>query len=245
MAPILQIGDRTISTENILPQLASYQMMPQLLRENIIDQAIAPISCTDEEVAAAREQFYEQNQLIDETIQQSWLHHHGMNLEFLETIFIPRLLKIEKFKCQTWNHKLESCFLQHKHALDRVIYSIIRVEDAGMAQELYFRLEEKEQSFFDVARSYSQGPEAQVGGIVGPVELGLVHPELAPLLRISQSGQLWHPIPLEGWWLIIRLENLIPAKLDRLMRQRLLRELFEVWVQEQMQSLHPLEAIAL
>ncbi|MEG4498874.1 peptidylprolyl isomerase [Microcoleus sp. F10-C6] len=233
-AVLLQIRNRTFSGEEIVPRLASYQMLPQLYRESIIDEAIAPIDCTAEEIANVRQQFYEQNQLIDETTQQIWLKQHGMSREFLETVFIPRLLKIEKFKHQTWHHKLESYFLQRKRSLDRVIYSLIRVKDAEIARELYFRIQEKEQSFAELAREYSQGPEAQVNGILGPAELGTIHPNLAHLLTISGPGQLWHPIRIEEWLVIVRLETLIPAQFDVAIRQRLLRELFEKWVQEQM-----------
>ncbi|MEG4858940.1 peptidylprolyl isomerase [Microcoleus sp. K1-B6] len=233
-AVLLQIRNRTISGEEIVPRLASYQMLPQLYRESIIDEAIAPIDCTAEEIVNASQQFYEQNQLIDETTRQIWLQQHGMSLEFLETVFIPRLLKIEKFKHQTWHHKLESYFLKRKRSLDRVIYSLIRVKDAEIARELYFRIQEKEQSFAELAREYSQGPEAQVNGILGPAELGTIHPNLAHLLTISGPGQLWHPIRIEEWLVIVRLETLIPAQFDVAMRQRLLRELFENWVQEQM-----------
>lgn len=234
MTAVYQLNDNTINGEEILPKLISYQMMPQLRRESIIDRAIAPISYTGEELANALQQFYEQNQLSDNDRLQVWLDHHSMSQEFLETVFIPRLLKIEKFKHQKWNHQLESYFLQHKRALDRAIYSLIRIKEEGMAKELYFRLQENEQSFAEVARQYSQGLEAQLHGIIGPVELGTMHPELANLLAISEPGQLWHPIPLEQWLVIVRLEKLIPAQLNVSMRQRLLRELFETWIQEQM-----------
>lgn len=234
MTTALQLGNQTIQEEDILPRLVNYRMMPQLRRENIIDEAIADIHYTEEELAIARQQFYEQNQLLEATEQQVWLTYHSMNRTFLETVFIPRLLKIEKFKHQQWDHTLESYFLKRKHALDAAIYSLIQVQDAEMAEELYFRIHENEQSFAEVARQYSQGPEAQVNGIVGPIELGIMHPVLAHLLTISQPGQLCPPTPVGNWILIVRLERLIPAQLDISMRQRLLCERFEAWVSEQM-----------
>ncbi|HEY9629805.1 MAG: peptidylprolyl isomerase [Oscillatoriophycideae cyanobacterium NC_groundwater_1537_Pr4_S-0.65um_50_18] len=223
----------SIQEADLIPRLASYQMLPQIRRERIIDEAIAPILCSEAEITKACQQFYEQNQLIDETTRQDWLTQQEISLGFLETILIPRLLKIEKFKHQTWNHKLESYFLQRKSDLDRVIYSLIQIQDAEMAEELYFRIYENEQSFAEVAHKYSQGSEAQVNGIIGPVELGTQHPALAYLLAISQPGQLWHPVPVDEWLLIVRLEKLLPAQLNISMRQRLLQELFEAWVQEQ------------
>ncbi|HEY9667798.1 MAG TPA: peptidylprolyl isomerase [Coleofasciculaceae cyanobacterium] len=83
-----------------------------------------------------------------------------------------------------------------------------------------------------LAKEYSQGSEAQSGGIIGPVELGSIHPDLTQLLSISQLGQLWPPLSLEEWQLIIPHEKLIPAQLNESMIQRLLNELFENWLQE-------------
>lgn len=236
MAQALQIGNRTITAEEIIPMLASYQMLPQLLRESIIDQAIAPFSCTSEETASACEQFYQRCHLTDKTQQHAMLSRYGISQEQLE-VLTTRRLRIEKFKQATWGNKLESYFLKRKGQLDRAIYSLIRIKDQEIAQELYFRIQEAEQSFVELALTYSQGPEAQTGGSVGPVELGSLHPNLARLLHVSQPGQLWSPRPLGEWLVIVRLEKLIPAQLNEFMRQRLLRELFEAWLQEQLGQL--------
>ncbi|MBW4630404.1 MAG: peptidylprolyl isomerase [Iphinoe sp. HA4291-MV1] len=234
MTTILQFGNRTITTEEVIPLLSSYQMLPQLLRESIIDQAIASIECSSEELANAYQQFYQQNQLTSETQQQAWLERYCNSQNDLGEALIVRMLKIEKFKRATWGNKLESYFLKRKGQLDQVVYFLIRTKDKGIAEEVYFRLQEREQTFAELAYEYSQGPEAQTGGIIGPVELGTIHPNLAQLLSISQPDQLWSPTPLGEWLLIVRLEKLIPAQLNDSMRRRLLRELFETWLQEQL-----------
>lgn len=95
MTTALQVSNCMLQEQEILLRLINYQMMPQLRRESIIDQAIAEIYCTEEELAIARQQFYEQNQMLEENKQQVWLKYHSMTQEFLETSFIPRLLKIE------------------------------------------------------------------------------------------------------------------------------------------------------
>ena len=219
-----------------MPLLASYQLLPQLLHESIIDQAIAPFSCTPEEITHACQQFYQQHQLTSEAEQQAWLGHHNINQQQLEFI-TTRKLRIEKFKQATWRHKLESYFLKRKGQLDRAIYSLIRTKNRDLAHELYFRLQEGEQTFAELAKQYSQGAEAHSAGIVGPVELGSLHHQLARLLTISQLGQLWSPIPLGEWLVVVRLEKLIPARLDEAMQQRIIQELFEAWLQEQLQQL--------
>lgn len=235
MTTLLKIGTRTITAEEIIPLLASYQMIPQLLRESIIDTAIAPFRCSLEETTAACQQFYQQHQLNSEAQQQAMLARYGMSQEQLE-VMTTRRLRIEKFKQATWGNKIESYFLQRKRQLDRAIYSLIRTKDSGIAKELYFRIQEGEQSFAQLARAYSQGVEAQTNGIVGPVELGTLNLSLQKLLAISQPNQLWQPISLGEWLVIVRLEKLIPAKLDEFMRQRLLHELFDAWIQEQLKK---------
>ena len=233
MDAVLRVGDRVITAQEIIPLLVGYQLLPSLLREIIIDQAIAPFSCTPEEIAQTTQQFYEQNKITDETAKIAWASQRGMTSAQLEALAIRGLL-IEKFKQATWGHKLESYFLSRKGNLDRVIYSLIRTQDPGIAQELYFRIQEGEQSFAELAREYSQGSEAQTGGMVGTVELSTPHPVLAQMLRLSQPGQLCPPTRIGEWLLIVRLEKFIPAQLDASMRQRLLNECFSTWLSEQL-----------
>ena len=236
MTVVLQIGDRTITAEEVLPLISGYQMLPQLLRELIIDQAIAKIELTPEETLAACTQFYQQQQIDSEEAQQAWLRRFGMTQPQLEAL-ATRGLRIDRFKQATWGPKLESYFLTRKGQLDKVIYSLIRTQDLGIAQELYFRIHEGEQSFAELARDYSQGPEAQTDGLIGPVELSVPHPTLAQILSLSQPGQLAPPTRVGEWLVIVRLEKFMPAQLDDSMRRRLLNERFEAWLQEQLDQI--------
>ncbi len=236
MSVALQIAGRTITAEEVLPLMAGYQMLPQFVQEILIDQAIASIACTPEESAAAQQQFYAQKQITSAEEQQAWLQRYGMTQAQLESLS-TRELRVEKFKHSTWASKLESYFLSRKNQLDRVIYSLIRTQDIGIAQELYFRILESEQSFAELARIYSQGPEAQTDGLIGPVELSVPHPTLAQLLSLSQPGHLNPPTRVGEWLVLVRLEKFIPAQMDDAMRQRLLNECFGTWLQEQLGQL--------
>ncbi|WP_448603888.1 peptidylprolyl isomerase [Thermoleptolyngbya sp.] len=235
MGHVLQIGNRSVTSEELPSLLAGYQMLPQLVQEVLIDEAIAPITCAEEELIGARDQFYAQHQIVDEATRQQWLNRHGMTLAQLDAL-ATRSLRIEKFKEATWGPKLESYFLERKSKLDKVIYSLIRTQDMGIAQEIYFRVMEGEQSFAELARVYSQGPEAQTDGLIGPVELSVPHPQLAHMLSISQPGQLWPPHRIGEWIVIIRLEKFIPAQMDEPMRRRLLNESFNQWLQQQLEQ---------
>ncbi|MBE9050262.1 peptidylprolyl isomerase [Nostocales cyanobacterium LEGE 11386] len=242
MAQILQFGNHRISTAEIFPVLAGYQMLPQLCRFLIIDQAItslssanAPYSLTIEENTNAIEQFYQKNQITTPEARASILKHYGMSEAQLAAL-ATREIRIEKFKIATWGAKLESYFLQYKPQLDKVIYSLIRTSDFEVAQELYFRIKAGEQTFAESAKEYSQGQEAQTGGLLGPVPINQPHLEIAQKLAISQPGQLWPPMRLDNWIVIIKLEKLISAQLDDATRSTLLNHLFEQWLTQEMEK---------
>ncbi|PSR13332.1 peptidylprolyl isomerase, partial [filamentous cyanobacterium CCP3] len=71
---------------------------------------------------------------------------------------------------------------------------------------------------------------------IGPVELSVPHPALSRILAISQPGQLWPPTRVGEWFVVVRLEKFLPARLDDATRQRLTDELFNTWLQEQVQT---------
>jgi nucleoside-diphosphate-sugar epimerase len=81
-----------------------------------------------------------------------------------------------------------------------------------------------EATFAALASEFSEGPERETGGLLGPIPLNQLHPGMAKLLQVSRPGQLWPPRALQGWAMIVRLELLQGAIFDPAMQQRLLLE---------------------
>ena len=235
MSEFLQIGNFQIPREQLEPLLVRYQILPGLLRELAIDRVIVDVECTAVENAQAIQQTFERYQLTSNEQIQQWLETQGLTREQLEDIAV-RQFKIEKFKQENWANKIEAYFLKRKGQLDKAIYSLIRTSDIGIAQEVYFRLIDGEQTFEEAARQYSQGAEAQTGGLVGPVELSTPHPAIAQLVATQPIGQICQPIKLDQWFVIIRPEQVLRSQLDEPMRQRMMNELFQTWLQAQMRS---------
>jgi parvulin-like peptidyl-prolyl isomerase len=222
-----------LTGEALFALLNQYGMMPQFQRELLIDDAIASITLDPEAMHLASKQFYQQHKIDSDATLKTWMQRQGLDQAQLNHL-ITRSAKLNIFKQATWGHKLESYFLQRKPQLDQVVYSLLRVKEPGIAQELFFRIQNGEQPFAEIARAYSQGPEAETGGIIGPMELSTPHPTLAKMLAVSQPGQLLPPTRLNEWIVIVRLEQLVAAQFDAAMQQRLLTELFERWVKEQL-----------
>lgn len=216
MTTVLKIANQQLTGEELIYFLSSSHLLPQVLREVIIEQAIAPIDYTPDELQSVYQQL--QNQRNSD--------------ENLEAIAI-RQLKIYKFQQINWGHQVESYFLSQRQSLERASFSLIQISDAGIAQEIYFRLTEGEQTFADLAKQYSQGLEAQNGGCVGTLKLSRLHPKLAEILRTSEPGEISPLLYLEKIFIIVRLEKFFPAQLNKEIHQELLQELFEKWLQEQ------------
>jgi parvulin-like peptidyl-prolyl isomerase len=232
MTVVLQVRGQSIESHQIVSLLANYQLLGQFVRDLIIDQEIKDITCTPEELEAGYKSLYAQHQLKTEQQLATWLEQRQISRQQMG-LLIERSLRIEKYKQITWGNKLETYFLSRKADLDRVIYSLIRVKDGNMAQELYFRLKEEEQTFAELAAKYSQGIEAQTQGILGPIEMSRVDLPLAQLLLTSPIGQISTPRQIGEWLVIVRLEKLIPAQMDQVMSQNLLTEMFNTWLQSE------------
>jgi parvulin-like peptidyl-prolyl isomerase len=240
MTESLQVESNPLIENKILLLLHRYQLMPQFLQGIIIDQAITKFSCTDQERQVAIEEFYQQHQFSSPQVQQAWAVSQGFTQEQIEEMALRPVL-IEKFKQATWKPQVESYFVNCRSRFDQVIYSLIRTQDYGLAQEVYFRIQEKEQSFSELARQYSTGVEAYTGGVSGPVLLSKLHPVIAKILSLSQLQHVWLPIRIEEWFLIIRLEKFLKAQLDESMQRYLIDEMFGNWLQQQMQQVDSLQ----
>ncbi len=122
---------------------------------------------------------------------------------------------------------MPSYFLKRKTFLDRASYYLLRVKDKDLADELFLRINEKEASFNNLAIEYSEGPESKMGGFLPLSPIANIHPELARVIQISKSGDIWPPIKIEKWWIILKLEELQTAKYEDKLISSLALELGE------------------
>ncbi|MEM6521200.1 MAG: peptidylprolyl isomerase [Cyanobacteria bacterium P01_D01_bin.71] len=232
---LLKVGDRILTSDQLVPLLSKTNLLSRLIEEVIVDDAIGDVALTPEETQAAEAEFCQRHKITNPQEANAWAQKQYSTPDLIKTSAI-REKKLAKFKTTTFAKDLESHFLQRKSRLDRVIYSLIRTSQLGLAQELYFRIHDDGQPFADLAQQYSEGQEAKTGGLIGPVELSVPHPALAGLLSVSKPGQIWPPKRVGEWYIVVRLEKFLPAQMDASTQQRLLDELFQTWMREQVQN---------
>jgi PPIC-type PPIASE domain len=234
--PLKRLCKNAMSGEEAIDLLQKFWMLPQFQRELILDAELASVNCSQEELFSAYKTFYQKYQINSDTDRADWLTRNKCTLAQFEHSII-RKIKLDRFKQVTFGHKVESYFLQRKNQLDRAIYSLLRVKDPHLAQELFFRIQDREATFIELVKQYSGGQEADVGGVVGPHELSIPHPILAKKLSSLQPGELSPPLQVADWFVVVRLEKILPAQLDKLMQTRLIDELYEQWLQARLHEL--------
>ena len=215
-----------------LAELRRHNLLQTLLQRQVVAEAVAGEQLDPEQLQQAREQFLRQNGLESDESLQAFLLGNGFREEDLSwQIALP--LRIRAHCNDHFRHKAEAHFLSRKNQLDQVVYSLLRVKDGFLARELYLRIDAGEANFADLASQFSEGPEQQTKGIVGPVPLTQAHPALAERLRTTTAGLLMQPFQIAEWWLVARLESYTPASFDEATAQRMASELFDQWVREE------------
>ena len=212
-----------------IDQLRKIDLLETLVRYYLIEEIAKSLTPPEELIEEVLSRHCEQKQLNNDTELNKWLReNHLTRNELIHQLSLP--LRLSKLADIRFGIQAESRFLQRKEELDQVIYSLVRVQDSGMAYELYLQLEANEASFENLAAEHSEGPEQRSGGKVGPGSLKQAHPRLQQLLRTATPGVVQEPILIEQWWVVARLDERQEASFNDAMRQRMANELLQDWL---------------
>ena len=215
--------------------LADRQLLRPALRADLMLRTLATVPLTEEEQTQALSSFAQQQGIGDSDALNAHRARQGLTIAALHQL-AEQPLRLQRYCADVFSPKAETRFLDRKTALDRVVYSLLRLPEAGLARELYLRIADGEADFADLAQRYSQGPEQQTRGIVGPVPIEQAHPELVRRLRSHPPGRLLEPFRIESWWLVLRVESITPANFDDRTRDAMTRELFDDWLEQELEQ---------
>lgn len=137
---------------------------------------------------------------------------------------------LELFAASHFSEQVEREFLEKKEALDLIEYSLIRVQDEDLCNEIYHQITEDNVSFRELSNRYGEGPESSNSGMIGPVPINKAHPELASRLRTSPVNTVSRPFKVDKWWLIARVNAVKPATLDPETTSLIQRDLTARWL---------------
>ena len=222
---------RLLSDSDVLSLVRRMELETKLLRRHLEEEIIALVPLEDSWLEECRSSF------LNGRSQDDFLQQKGWNSTDLD-LHLRRPEALRRFAYQRFAPGLEESFLASKGSRDQVIYSLLRVKDYALARELWIRLEEDETTFADAARQFGEGPEADRQGVIGPLPIGALQPALLQdILRTLKAGELSPPIALGEWHLLLRLEKLTPARLDDQVREQMLQEALDQFLDDRVSKI--------
>lgn len=209
--------------EELIRQLRQYELLDPLVKAIAEDEFVMNYELDTGEACIsdrqAQEFLVKELNLTDGNQLDDWRQSHGLVEDDLFWSYAHRLHKKYCVINQLLKGSGEALFLRYKDRLDRILYSLVRVESEDLAHALYFAIENNEIDFGDAAATHSAGPEAKTQGIIGPVDLTTPHPEIAARLRTASPRQLFPPFRADEWHVIIRLEYRFDSEYDEKTRR--------------------------
>ena len=147
---------------------------------------------------------------------------HNLNKEIYKLASLKKL-SLDKFKSQA-----EKIFeIKKDYYYDQYFYSLLRNKNKRQIYEFYYQIESRESSINDLSKEHSSGSEKSKLGIIGPINLVNINPEIAKILKSSKDSIINEPIEIYNEWYLIQRENFVPAIYSEYYENQICMELLE------------------
>ena len=215
-------------SDEFINLLRKNNLLNQFLKNFITDIICSKVDL-NVNIEALNKDFCKKNNLVEEKALLQNLSFRGINMDDHKRN-LENSEKIKLIASQEFSKNAETEFINTKTLLDQYTYSLITVKESDLAHELYLQIDSKESDFSELARQYSSEANTNKNGVIGPQSLGNVHPLLKEKLLTAKINELLNPFQVDKWWVILRLEEKIEAKLDDYLRSKITLSLFDKWV---------------
>ena len=218
VSPLPPVSSLPSSLNELVDELARYELLDPLIKEQAEAYFVSEYQLQEDQACTSDRQAIEflneqYNFKSDEQF-AAWRASHNLSNDEDLYNYAHHSHKKNAVMLDLLDGSGESLFLRYKDRLDRVLYSLIRVESEDLAFALYYAIESGEKEFGDAAAEHSIGPESKTQGIIGPVDLTTPHPEIAARLRTATPRQLFSPFQADQWHAVVRLDYRFDSEYD-------------------------------
>ena len=141
---------------------------------------------------------------------------------------IFKLASLKKLSLEKFSNQAEKIFETRKdYHYDQYFYSLLRNKNKRQIFEFYYQIESNESSINDLSKKYSSGSEKSKLGMIGPVNLVNINPEIAEILKSSKDSIINDPIEINNEWYLLQREKYIPAIYSEFYENKICMELLE------------------
>ena len=230
-AAVVWLDDQAIPAKTLVGLIRRQGQIPNLVRELVLDQALASVAISETEEAELLNAFRAERQLEGDEAFVAFLQASHLNEALLRQM-VTRPQKVVRYREERWGPRANSLYLQHKERYDLVTYRRLQCSNADVMQEVFFRLKDREESWESLAQQFAGG-DPTATGLVGPVPVGNIEEAVLTTLRQQGPGRVCRPISLGDQVVIAELVAFQPSEFNDELRTRILREEFDSWLQEE------------
>lgn len=215
-------------------QMSIREVCCQIMYARIIEQAANTrnITVTSEEINLEAEEIRRVKRLEKALDTIAWLEEEISSTDEWE-IAIRKKLLAKKLARELFDPEAELYFNQNRLNYERfVVYQLV-VPYEKLAQELFYRIEEEEISFYQAVHLYDIDEQRRnVCGYEGEVHRRDYPPDMAAAIFKNPItvGELIGPIRSEQGYHLFIIENYQPAELTSEIRQEIIDRLFQQWL---------------
>lgn len=237
--------DRILEIDSILPEqivqhLKLSRQMPRVLKD-VINQKIIEqkaqeenITIEEPELQAAADRFRLEHDLITSQDTLTWLKKYNLSVTEFEELIYGRILA-QKLAKYLFSDRVEAHFSAHQQDyIKAVVYEIV-LKDFNLAMEIFYSIQEREFSFWELAHQYIENDELRrQGGYKGMVTRDRLKPEIATaIFAIDSYPQLLKPLRVDKYTYLIYVEEIIKPTLNSSLRYKIIDRLFNIWLDRQ------------
>ena len=221
-----------VLTSPVLSLLKDANLLKSLIRHKLIEEILDNEILEKKDNLAVENIIKNRKSLKTDQDFLEWKKNNQSEYQVLsKDLSIP--FRLDNYALKNFGHMAEARYLEKKDLLDQVCYSLIRVQEAFLAYELYLRVLEEEVEFRELAKEFSLGPEKDSCGVVGPIPINQSSKEIIDILKSSNLNEVNKPIKIGEIHVIIRVESRIMSNLNKDTELILSKELFSEWLEEE------------
>lgn len=232
-----------ISSQDILDRVKLDCQIPELIERIVTCKIIANeaekagIEISNEEIQQEADRFRATNQLNSAEDTKKWLEGNHLSLDDFGEIIYNECLAA-KLAQHLFTDQIEPYFFANYLEYTGAVIKEVVLEDEDLAIELYYAIYEREISFDDVAFAHIQDKELRrQRGYLGLVSRQDLKPEIATAVFAAKPPEILKPIATSAGFHLITVQETIEPKLDEILRDRILQDLFSQWIESQIATI--------
>ena len=231
----IDINEITLSLKH---QMDLREICCQVLYDKIVEQAASArsIVVTSEEINLQAEEIRRVKRLEKASDTMAWLKEEMISTDEWETAIRKDLLA-QKLAQELFTDEAELYFNQNRLNFDRFTLYQLVVPYEKLAQELLYRIEEEEISFYQAVHLYDIDEQRRnVCGYEGEAHRQDYPADIAAAIFKTPIPveELIGPIRSEAGYHLFQIESYQPAELTDEIRQDIIDRLFQQWLRNEL-----------